>query len=61
MKGAAKETLRWRRTGLADASAAQARVLVELKVHHHGVTGEKSTVLHELTLFAKEVARKIET
>lgn len=29
--------------------------------HHHGVTGEKSTVLHELTLFAKEVARKIET
>jgi protein required for attachment to host cells len=29
--------------------------------HHHGVTGEKSTVHHELTLFAKEVARKIET
>ncbi len=29
--------------------------------HHHGVTGEKSTVQHELTLFAKEVARKIET
>ena len=28
--------------------------------HHHGVTGEKSTVQHELTLFAKEVARKIE-
>lgn len=29
--------------------------------HHHGVDGEKSTVQHELTLFAKEVARKIET
>jgi protein required for attachment to host cells len=29
--------------------------------NHHGVTGEKSTVQHELTLFAKEVARKIET
>lgn len=29
--------------------------------HHHGVTGEKSTVQHELTLFAKEVARHIET
>ena len=29
--------------------------------HHHGVTGEKSTVQHELTLFAKEVARRIET
>lgn len=29
--------------------------------HHHGVTGEKSTVRHELTLFAKEVARQIET
>ena len=28
--------------------------------HHHGVTGEKSTVRHELTLFAKEVVRKIE-
>jgi protein required for attachment to host cells len=28
--------------------------------HHHGVTGEKSTVQHELTLFAKEVARRIE-
>jgi protein required for attachment to host cells len=28
---------------------------------HHGFTGEKSTVQHELTLFAKEVARKIET
>lgn len=29
--------------------------------NHHGVTGEKSTVQHELTLFAKEVARRIET
>lgn len=29
--------------------------------HHHGVTGEKSSVRHELTLFAKEVARRIET
>ncbi len=29
--------------------------------HHHGVTGEKSTVQHELTLFAKEVAQRIET
>lgn len=29
--------------------------------HHHGVTGEKSTVQHELALFAKEVARRIET
>lgn len=29
--------------------------------HHHGITGEKSTVQHELTLFAKEVVRKIET
>lgn len=29
--------------------------------HHHGITGEKSTVQHELTLFAKEVVRRIET
>jgi protein required for attachment to host cells len=29
--------------------------------HHHGVTGEKSTEQHELTLFAKEVARRIDT
>lgn len=28
--------------------------------HHHGVNGEKSTEQHELTLFAKEVARRID-
>lgn len=28
--------------------------------HRHGVTGEKSTVQHELTLFAKEVAKRID-
>lgn len=28
--------------------------------HHHGVTGEKSTKRHELTLFAKAVAQKID-
>lgn len=28
--------------------------------HHHGITGEKSTVQHELTLFAKEVAKRID-
>lgn len=28
--------------------------------HHHGVTGEKSTVQHALTLFAKEVAKRID-
>jgi protein required for attachment to host cells len=28
--------------------------------HHHGVDGEKSTVQHELTLFAKEVAQRID-
>ena len=28
---------------------------------HHGVTGEKSTEQHELTLFAKEVAKRIDT
>lgn len=33
----------------------------QVQGHHHGVDGEKSTVQHELTLFAKEVARKIET
>ena len=27
---------------------------------HHGVTGEKSSVQHELTLFAKEVAQRID-
>lgn len=28
--------------------------------HHHGVAGERSTERHELTLFAKDVARRIE-
>jgi protein required for attachment to host cells len=28
--------------------------------HHHGVTGERSTEQHELTLFAKEVAKRID-
>jgi protein required for attachment to host cells len=28
--------------------------------HHHGVDGERSTERHELTLFAKEVAQRIE-
>ncbi|HEY8538147.1 MAG TPA: host attachment protein [Steroidobacteraceae bacterium] len=28
--------------------------------HHHGVNGERSTLLHELTLFAKEVGRRID-
>lgn len=28
--------------------------------HHHGVDGERSTLLHDLTLFAKEVGRRIE-
>jgi protein required for attachment to host cells len=28
--------------------------------HHHGVDGERSTVMHDLTLFAKEVGRRIE-
>ncbi len=28
--------------------------------HHHGVDGERSTVLHDLTLFAKEVGRRID-
>jgi protein required for attachment to host cells len=28
--------------------------------HHHGVTGEKSTKQHELTLFAKAVAQRID-
>jgi protein required for attachment to host cells len=28
--------------------------------HHHGVDGERSTEQHELTLFAKEVAQRIE-
>jgi protein required for attachment to host cells len=32
----------------------------QVQGHHHGVTGEKSTVQHELTLFAKEVARRID-
>lgn len=32
-----------------------------VEANHHGVTGEKSSVQHELTLFAKEVARRIET
>jgi protein required for attachment to host cells len=29
--------------------------------HHHGVDGERSTHQHELTLFAKEVAQRIDT
>lgn len=29
--------------------------------HHHGVDGERSTERHELTLFAKEVAQKIDS
>ena len=29
--------------------------------HHHGVDGERSTKEHALTLFAKEVAQRIET
>ena len=28
--------------------------------HHHGVDGERSTARHELTLFAKDVAQRIE-
>lgn len=28
--------------------------------HHHGVNGEKSTWQHDLTLFTKEVARRID-
>jgi protein required for attachment to host cells len=28
--------------------------------HHHGVDGERSTLLHDLTLFAKEVGRRID-
>jgi protein required for attachment to host cells len=28
--------------------------------HHHGVDGERSTEQHELTLFAKEVAQRID-
>jgi protein required for attachment to host cells len=28
--------------------------------HHHGVNGERSTEQHDLTLFAKEVARRID-
>jgi protein required for attachment to host cells len=30
------------------------------KGHHHGVDGEKSTLQHDLTLFAKEVGRRID-
>lgn len=30
------------------------------QAHHHGVNGERSTEQHELTLFAKEVAQKID-
>lgn len=32
----------------------------QVESHHHGVDGEKSTVKHELTLFAKEVAERID-
>lgn len=28
--------------------------------HHHGVDGERSTLQHDLTLFAKEVGRRID-
>lgn len=28
--------------------------------HHHGVNGERSTEQHDLTIFAKEVARRID-
>jgi protein required for attachment to host cells len=31
-----------------------------IQAHHHGVDGERSTQRHELTLFAKEVAQRIE-
>lgn len=31
------------------------------QAHHHGVNGERSTERHELTLFAKEVAQKIDS
>src|ERR1700704_6516466 len=30
------------------------------QAHHHGVDGERSTELHELTLFAKKVAQRID-
>jgi protein required for attachment to host cells len=32
----------------------------QVQGHHHGVNGERSTEQHELTLFAKEVARRID-
>jgi protein required for attachment to host cells len=32
----------------------------QVQGHHHGVDGEKSTEQHELTLFAKEVAQRID-
>lgn len=32
----------------------------QIQGHHHGVDGERSTLLHDLTLFAKEVGRRIE-
>ncbi len=31
------------------------------QAHHHGVDGERSTEQHELSLFAKEVAHKIDS
>lgn len=31
------------------------------QAHHHGVDGERSTERHELSLFAKEVAQKIDS
>lgn len=31
-----------------------------LQGHHHGVNGERSTEQHELTIFAKEVAKRID-
>ena len=32
----------------------------QVQGHHHGVNGEKSTQQHELALFAKEVAQRID-
>jgi protein required for attachment to host cells len=32
----------------------------QVQGHHHGVNGERSTEQHELTLFAKEVAKRID-
>jgi protein required for attachment to host cells len=32
----------------------------QVQGHHHGVNGERSTEQHDLTIFAKEVARRID-